>query len=83
MVENQFATDMRIDRENTIPFFATRKCPIVYVGKFNATDARETDMMSSRWFVIKFEHPISNPEETKPCPKCFAKLVMAGENALG
>ena len=32
--KNQFATDMRIDRENTIPFFATSKAQIEFVGRY-------------------------------------------------
>jgi len=54
--KNQFATDMCIDRNNTIPFFATSKCAIEFIGKFNVKDERETDMMSSRWFTIPFKN---------------------------
>jgi len=41
--QDQFTSDMCIDRNNTIPFFATS-----FIGKFNTKDERETDMMSSR-----------------------------------
>jgi len=76
--QNQFTSDMCINRNNTIPFFATSKCAIEFIGKFNTKDERETDMMSSRWFTIPFKKQIINPQRFKPCPKCFAELVMSG-----
>ena len=76
--KNQFATDLRVGRENTIPFFATSKGPIEFVGKFNVRDERETDMMSSRWFHIEFDRQIANVQHTEACPKCFASLIMTG-----
>jgi len=76
--QNQFTSDMCIDRNTTIPFFATSKCAIEFIGKFNTKDERETDMMSSRWFTIPFKKQIINPLRFKPCPKCFAELVMSG-----
>ena len=50
--KNQFSTDLKIPRENTIPFFATSKSPIKYFGKYNMRDKRETEMMASRWKVF-------------------------------
>ena len=76
--KNMYATDMRIDRSNTIPFFATSKSEIEYIGKFNQRDERENDMMSSRWLTIRFSKQIENPQHVEPCTKCFAKLVMLG-----
>jgi len=81
--KNLYASDMRIDRSNTIPFFATSKGPIEYVGKFNVRDERETDMMSSRWLTICFEKQIEEPKHVEPCEKCFSKLVMAGVSENG
>jgi len=81
--KNLYASDMRIDRSNTIPFFATSKGPIEYVGKFNVRDERETDMMSSRWLTICFEKQIEEPKHVEPCAKCFSKLVMAGVSENG
>ena len=46
---NIFATDLCIQRDNTLPIFATSKGPNEYVGQYNSRDERETDMMSSRW----------------------------------
>jgi len=76
--KNLYANDMRIDRSSTIPFFATSKGPIEYVGKFNVCDEGETDMMSFRWLTISFEKQIEDPKHVEPCSKCFSKLVMAG-----
>ena len=78
--KNMYSTDMRIDRSNTIPFFAISKSEIEYVGKFNQRDERETDMMSSRWLTIKFSKPIENPQHMEPCTKCFSKMVMSGSD---
>ena len=78
--KNQFATDMRIDRENTIPFFATSKAQIEFVGRYGVRDDRESDMMSSRWLTFEFHNQI-RPEDMKqlsPCPYCFSKLVLEG-----
>ena len=78
--KNQFSTDLKITRDNTIPFFATSKSPIEYVSKYNFKDDRETEMMSSRWNVFTFNKQIS-PEKMKnlpPCPHCFSALVMQG-----
>jgi len=78
--KNQFATDMFIDRENTLPFFATSSKPIEFVGKYNSRDERETEMMASRWRLFNFTKQIP-PEAIKvmpPCPKCFGTLVIQG-----
>ena len=71
---------MCITRENTIPFFATSKAAIEYIGKYNSRDERETDMMSSRWNTFAFKHqiPHSEAKDMPPCPHCFAELVMLG-----
>ena len=77
--KNQFVTDLRIDRSNTIPFFATSKTDIEFIGKYNVRDDRESDMMSSRWMTFRFMKQIESPEHIAPCPKCFAKLIMEGD----
>jgi len=64
--KNQFSSDMCIERSNTIPFFATSKTDIEFIGKFNTRDERETDMMSSRWNTFYFLKQIENPEHTEP-----------------
>ena len=78
--KNIFSNDMRIDRSNTIPFFATSKGIIEYYGKFNARDDRETDMMRSRWQVFEFHYqiPLSEAKVVEPCPRCFSTLVLEG-----
>lgn len=46
--KNQFATDMVIDCNNTLPFIATSSKLIEFVGKYNVRDKREIEMMDSR-----------------------------------
>lgn len=81
--KNQFATDMLIDRTNTIPFFCTSKEPIEFVGKYNTRDERETDMMSSRWLSFQFSYQIPGEQmkDLEPCTTCFSKLVLLGSEA--
>ena len=79
--KNQFATDMCIDRSNTIPFFATSKTDIEYIGKYNVRDHRECDMMSSWWMTFRFTKQIETPELIEPCPKCFSRLILEGAEA--
>jgi len=52
--KNQFATDLVISRENTLPFFSTSKAPIEFIGKYNSRDEKESDMMNSRWKIFYF-----------------------------
>ena len=77
-VKNQFVSDLLIDRSNNLAIFGTSKGPIKYVGKFNIQDDRETDMMASRWQIFSFFHDIERPRVIKPCPRCFAELVLLG-----
>ena len=68
--------------EKDTPIFATSKAPIAYVGKYNATDERETEMMAARWRVFTLSHqiPESQQRDMPPCPHCFAELVLLGED---
>lgn len=74
---NVFTTDLRIDRKNNVPFFATSKTPIEF-RKFNLLDEVETKMMDSRWHVFKVTRNITNPIYMPPCSRCFARLVLSG-----
>ena len=78
--KNQFAADVVIDKDT--PIFATSKSHIVYTGKFNSTDERETEMMSVRWKVFEFKYQFSEQEQkcVSPCARCFAELTFLGEN---
>ena len=76
--KNQFSSDMEIDRKNTIPFFATSKGPIDYIGKYNVRDERESDMMASRWHMFTFHQQIARPKAIEPCTRCFSELVLEG-----
>ena len=81
--KKQFATDMVIDRNNTIPFFATIKEPIQFRGKYNTRDERKNDMMSSRWlaFELTCQIPATQIKHLEPCASCFSKLVRTGADA--
>ena len=77
---NQFSTDLKIPGENTIPFFATSKSPLEYLGKYNMRDERETERMASRWKVFTFhaQIPSEKVKNLVPCPYCFATLTKQG-----
>ena len=45
--KNQYASDICIQRKNTIPFFAISKKPIEFIGKYNIRDKKEPAMMPS------------------------------------
>ena len=78
--KNHFAKDVVIDSD--VPIFATNKSPITYKGPFNVEDERETDMMNSRWRIIKFKHVFEEKDQrkVKPCGSCFAKLILMAAN---
>ena len=74
----KYATDLIIDRENTIPFFATSKSAIEFMGRYNTRDQMETEMMNSRWKIFDFSRQISNVRDIEPCPHCFSRMVAQG-----
>ena len=61
-VNSQFCEIIQI-----IPFFATSKSPIEYIGKDDVRDDLETEMMSSKWKVFSFKNQIS-PKKNKRLP---------------
>ena len=77
--KNHFATDVVISSD--VPIFATSKAPIVFKGRHNVEDECETEMMNSRWRMIRFKHEFEEKDQKKlePCGSCFAKLVLMGE----
>ena len=76
--KNQFATDLEIERENTIPFFSTSKSPVEFIGRYNSRDDRETEMMNSRWRIFKLTKQIMEIKDIPPCPHCFSVMVTRG-----
>ena len=50
-------------------------------GPYNVEDKRETEMMNSRWRMIRFKHVFEEKDQKKlePCGSCFANLVVMGE----
>lgn len=77
--KNHFVLDVCINTD--IPIFATSKCRVEYIGKFNSRDEGETAMMAVRWKVFDFTRQISEEEQKSvpPCPRCFSELVLMGE----
>ena len=77
--KNHFATDVVISSD--VPIFATSKAPIVFKGPYNVEDECETEMMNSRWKMIRFKHAFEEKDQKKvePCGSCFARLVLMGE----
>ena len=49
--KNHFSSDIVIEKD--APIFATSKSRIAYVGKFNASDERETELIAIRWNTAK------------------------------
>ena len=73
---NIYSKDIVISTDVVI--FATSKSSIKHRGPYNASDERETDMMTARWKNYEFRHQFS-PQEQKNLPTCsrgFAKLVF-------
>ncbi len=73
-----YAKDIFLQKDT--PIFATSKSPITYIGKYNAIDERENEMMAARWKVFTFSHqiPQEQQKDLSPCGKCFSKLVLLG-----
>ena len=65
--KNQYAADVVIYKDT--PIFATSKVKVRYRGTYNASDERETEMMSVRWNVVEFHHHIAQNEQ-KYVPPC-------------
>lgn len=65
---------MLLNKDNTVPFFATIKSPIEYVEKFNARYKEETVMMSSLWNTVTFHRQITrrDVEDLAPFPSMLA-----------
>ena len=70
-----------IELESDIPFFATSIGAIQFNGKSVDPDG-ENAMMATRWHEFKFTHSIPKSDQVKfpPCPRCFAELILMGED---
>ena len=67
--KTHYSTDICLQRDT--PILATGKGPLIYV-KNGVTEQQETDMMSSRWRILKLHHqvPREAQREIPPCRKC-------------
>lgn len=75
-----YAKDIYLEQDT--PIFATSKAPVTYIGKYNCSDDRETEMMAARWKIFSFTHqiPQADQKELSPCGHCFCELILLGED---
>ena len=59
--KSQYAHDIYLERDT--PIFATSKSRIKFVGKYNSSDARETETMEARWRTFEFIHQIAQTDQ--------------------
>ena len=73
--KTHYSTDICLQRDT--PIFATGKGPLIFV-KNGVIDQQETDMMSSRWRILKLHYqvPREAQREIPPCGKCFSNLIV-------
>ena len=66
--------------KGNVAIFATGPDRVRFKG-FNNID-KENRMMDSRWKVIEFKHEFEENQQIslKPCPRCFAELVLTGHD---
>lgn len=76
--KNHFADDIRINRQNDLPIFATAGGKIEF-SKFSPNYVLETEMMDSRWNFFHFTHIIPRRDQKimEPCGRCFAQLITS------
>ena len=76
--KNHFAEDIVIDSTNDVPIFSTSSGRIEY-SRFSPDYEVETEMMDSRWNIIRFTHTIKRDDQKniEPCKRCFAELIMS------
>ena len=74
--KNHHAEDIIISSTNDIPIFATSAHKIEF-SRFSPHYERETEMMDSRWNIIRFHHVFSENEQRKipACGRCFVDLI--------
>ena len=79
ILKKHYTQDISINSD--VPIVAVGKGPVQFVGKYNAQDEQENEMMAVRWKVYKFFSKIAahKQKEIQPCPKCFFDLVLMAE----
>ena len=77
--KNHRASDVLLKK--LVPIFATGISEIKQLGAYNKEWERETKMMSVQWNVFKMSRqiPAEDVENLSPCPRCFSKLILLGE----
>lgn len=76
---NNYSKEIVIDSD--VAIFATSNAEIKLYGRNNELIRDETDMMSVRWKVFTLHQSIPTIDQVNvpPCPVCFSKLVLFGE----
>ena len=76
---NNYSKEIVIDSD--VAIFATSNAEIKLYGRNNELIRDETDMMSVRWKVFTLHQSIPTIDQVNvpPCPVCFSKLVLIGE----
>lgn len=74
--KNHCAEDIVLDSANDIPIFATSKSKIEF-SRFSSDWEAETEMMDSRWNIIKLSHVFTKDKQKDilPCGRCFVDLI--------
>lgn len=77
--KSHFAEDIYLCKDT--PIFATSISPVQFSGK-SPNIQGENKMMDVRWKIFQFSHQIPDSEKKNmtPCPKCFSKLVLLGND---
>ena len=77
--KNQFATNIYIDEDNTIPVFGTGMTNYQWMGAYQATNQQENAQMDCRIKYFQFTYSIPAHKiirRVPPCPSCFAKFIL-------
>ena len=77
--KNQFATNIFISEENTIPVFGTGMTKYQWMGAYQATNQEENAQMDCRitYFYFTFSIPPHKiVRRVSPCPSCFGKFIL-------
>ena len=67
---------IELNSDNDIPIFATARDKIEF-SRFSPHYADETEMMDSRWNLIRLKHQFPKEEQVlmDPCSRCFIELI--------
>ena len=78
--KNHCARDILFTKD--APVFATSEGEIKFSGSYGRSNDQENEMMRVRWKIYKLFYQIPDEEiiTMKKCPRCFANLVLMGDD---